>query len=153
MKPFSALPLSLLSVGLALSAGSLRADDTVTPPPLTPPPTAPADATQPTPPPAPRHHHRPGYVLEDLTRQLNLTPDQQKQVAAILKSDHEQMKAVRGDDSIAQEDKRAKMKEIMGSTRTQIRALLTPDQQKAFDALPHGEHGEKPPAPTPVPTT
>jgi Spy/CpxP family protein refolding chaperone len=159
MKPFSALPFSLLSLGLALSAGSLLADDTPptpTPPPATAPAattdTVPADGTEPTPTPAPpHHHHRPGFVLGELTQQLSLTPDQQKQVAAILKSDHEQMKTLRGDDSIAPDDKRAQAKAIMSSTRSQIRALLTPEQQKIFDALP--AHGERPPAPTPAPTT
>jgi periplasmic protein CpxP/Spy len=153
MKPFSALPLSLLSIGLALSGGSLRADDAPPPPtaPANAPDAAPADGAQPTPTPAPRHHRRPGYVLEELTQQLGLTADQQAKVAAIIKSDREQMKALRGDDSIAPEDKRTQAKAIMASTRSQIRAVLNPDQQRTFDALP--AHGEKPPAPTPAPTT
>lgn len=159
MKPFSALPLSLLSLGLALSAGSLLADDTPptpTPPPATPPAattdTAPSDGSELTPTPTPAHrHHRPAFVLEELTQQLTLTPDQQKQVAAILKSDHDQMKTLRSDDSISPEDKRAQAKAIMSSTRSQIRALLTPEQQKIFDTLP--AHGERPPSPTPPPAT
>jgi hypothetical protein len=46
------------------------------------------------------------------------------------------------------------MKSIIDATRGQIRAALTPDQQKIFDTLPtRGEHGGPPPATTPVPTT
>lgn len=77
-----------------------------------------------------------GYVLADLTRKLDLTADQQKAVAAILASSEAQTRELRGDDSISAEDKRAKMREIFNLTRTQIRAALTPAQQKTFDALP-----------------
>jgi hypothetical protein len=50
------------------------------------------------------------------------------------------------------------MKGVMESTRAQIRASLTPDQQKVFDTLAvHARRGPAepatPPAPTPPPTT
>jgi Spy/CpxP family protein refolding chaperone len=141
----------MVSAVFALSAASLRAQD-ATPPTPTPPgnsDTAPADGGQ------ANHRHRRGWELADLTQKLNLTVDQQKTVGAIIADGRSQSKALREDQSIAQEDKRAKMQEIMGTTRAQIRAALTPDQQKLFDALPsRGERNGAPaaPAPTPAPT-
>ncbi len=139
MKPLSLVSLSLLSIGLALSVSTGLADDQ-TAPPATPanPPTTPGDGSQPAPTPAPQHHKhmRPGYVLEDLTEKLSLTADQQKGVGAIIESSHTQAKAIQEDDSLSKEDKHSKMRAIMGSTRDQIRAALTPDQQKLFDAMP-----------------
>jgi Spy/CpxP family protein refolding chaperone len=78
-------------------------------------------------------------VLAELTAKLSLTPDQQKTVGKIIADGRAQLKDLRGDDSISQADKRAKMREINASTRGQIRAALTPDQQKIFDALPANE--------------
>jgi hypothetical protein len=137
MKPFPVLSLSLLSIGLALSASSALADDPTSPPAAPAnPPTSPGDGSQPTP--APQHHRRmrPGYVLDDLTEKLTLTADQQKSVGAVIESSHTQAKALQEDDSLSKEDKHAKMRAIMTSSHDQIRALLTADQQKLFDAMP-----------------
>jgi hypothetical protein len=155
MKPFSAISLSLLSAGLALSLASARADEPanppVPPPPAATPETTPADGQTP---PAHRHHMRPAFVLGELTEKLSLTPDQQKTIGALIVSNDGQLKELRQDDTIAREDKRAKMKGIIEATRGQIRAALTADQQKIFDTLPtRGERGGPPPATTPVPTT
>jgi hypothetical protein len=91
------------------------------------------------------------FVLADLTKKLDLSADQQKAVGAIIASADGQLRGLRGDDSLSMEDKRAKMREIVGSERAQIRAALTPDQQKTFDALPvnggRRPQGEPNPAP------
>jgi hypothetical protein len=81
---------------------------------------------------------RPGYVLEELTQKLNLTADEQKTVGAIIKNGRSQMQELRDDDSLSKEDRRAKMRAISASTHDQIRAGLTADQQKLFDAMPPG---------------
>src|ERR1700691_4501109 len=104
MRPLSAFALSALSIGLAFSA-SARADDPSSPPTPPPAPASPADGSDASP---HRHHMRPAYVLSELTEKLGLTADQQKQVGAIIDSGASQMKALRGDDSLSKEDKRAK---------------------------------------------
>lgn len=167
MKPSGLFTISVLSVGLVLSLASARADDPAAPPAPAPAPATPdappADGQMPppadgqTPPPA-HHRHRGAFVLGELTVKLTLTPEQQKTVGTIIADCDGQLKALRADDSIAKEDKRAQMKTIIQTTRGQIRAVLTPDQQKIFDTLPtHGEHGGPPPAAapttTPAPTT
>jgi hypothetical protein len=97
----------------------------------------------------------PAFVLGELTAKLSLTADQQKTVGAIIADCDGQLKALREDDSIAREDKRAKMKTIVETARGQIRAALTPAQQAIFDAMPtHAEHGGAQPAsPTPTPAS
>jgi hypothetical protein len=157
MKSPSFLPLALLSAGLALSLAQARADDSSAPPVPPPPPpnqaTSPADGATP----PPQHHRRmhPAFVLGELTAKLSLTTDQQKTVGAIIADTDGQLKALREDDSVAREDKRAKMKAIVETARGQIRAALTPAQQAIFDAMPRGgERGggqHAGPAPTPTP--
>jgi Spy/CpxP family protein refolding chaperone len=141
MNPQKALRLSILSIGLALPVAAIFAQDTANQPPP-PPPSAP-DASPGEGAPPPRR--RGGYVLEDLTQKLNLTPDQQKSVGDAIKSGREQMKALRSDDSLSDDDKRAKGRELMASTKAAIRALLTPDQQAIFDKIPM--RGQRPPPP------
>lgn len=148
MNRISPLALGVLSSVLLLSASPSRADDPASPPP--PPaapanPPAPADGDQPPPPPAPhRGHMRPGYTLDDLTRKLTLTADQQKAVGPIIDSANAQAKAARGDDSLSLDDKREKMRTIMKAEHDSIRAALTADQQKIFDALPGPGHRKRP---------
>ena len=101
------------------------------------------DATAPAktcPPAEDKHHgHGPhGNPVEMLTKALNLTPDQQTQVKAIFDEVHPQMKALLDDQKLSKEDKAAKMKELRTTTDAKVRALLTADQQKAFD-----EHKQK----------
>jgi Spy/CpxP family protein refolding chaperone len=66
------------------------------------------------------------HGVERLTEGLNLTPDQQAKIRPII--DQAQPK-------IAEIHREAmqKMKAVMASTASQIRPLLTPEQQKTFD--------------------
>ena len=91
----------------------------------------------------------PRMMLKALKEKLNLTADQEKQIGDIWKSHAEEMKAARGD--------RAKMEEVRTAQHEEVRAVLTPDQQKIFDAMPPpgDRHGgkKKDGAPPPSPTT
>lgn len=87
---------------------------------------------------APPHGHGhmdPARRTEMLTRQLKLNQDQQAKVLDILKSAQSQAESLRSDSSVAPQDRRAKMMDIHKASNDQIRALLTPDQQKKFDAM------------------
>lgn len=70
-----------------------------------------------------------------LTKQLNLTSDQQTQVKGINDDSRSQMMAVRNDTSMSQADKRTKMMDIRKSSDDKIRALLTDEQKTKFDAM------------------
>ena len=98
-----------------------------------------------------------GNQVEFLTKMLNLTPDQATQVKAIDEDTWKQMKALREDTSVAQQDKRTKMFDIHKASQDKIRGLLTADQQTKFDALQaHMQErgnrgGGPPPPPSPAP--
>ncbi|MEI8089894.1 MAG: hypothetical protein WCG63_09915 [Opitutaceae bacterium] len=62
-----------------------------------------------------------------LTEKLKLSAEQQEKLAAIRQTEAEQLKEVRGD--------RTKMADVLKNGREQVRAILTPDQQKEFDAI------------------
>src|ERR1051325_9567584 len=69
--------------------------------------------------------HHAGF--EHLVKSLNLTPEQQAKVQLILSQNRPQIEAT-------QEDAAAKPRQVMSSAFGQIRPLLTPEQQKKFDA-------------------
>jgi periplasmic protein CpxP/Spy len=89
---------------------------------------------------APGHGHGPRHFdpqkrAEMLSKQLNLSSDQQAKVLDVLKSEQSQMETLRSDTSTAPEDRRSKMMEIHKTSSDQIRALLNSDQQKKWDEM------------------
>lgn len=98
-----------------------------------------------------RRHFDPAKRTEMLTKELNLTSDQQSKVQDILKSEQSKMESLRSDTSIAPEDHRSKMMDIHKESSDQIRALLDSNQQRKWDEMQsrhqrwEGHHGmEKP---------
>ena len=67
-------------------------------------------------------------VVANFTRELQLTPDQQTQVTAIIDDTRAQWRAL-----YAPLD--SQREQIRQQSRTRIRALLTPEQQPKFDAF------------------
>jgi protein CpxP len=82
-----------------------------------------------------RGHFDPARRTEMLTKQLNLTSEQQPKVLDILKSEQSQMEGLRSDSSVPQADRHSKMMEIHKSSDSQIRALLDSNQQKKWDEM------------------
>jgi Spy/CpxP family protein refolding chaperone len=72
--------------------------------------------------------HGRGFALERFTKGLALTADQQAKIQPILDQAKPQIAAIH-------EEAMQKMKTIIDSTTSQIRPLLTPEQQKKFDAI------------------
>ena len=70
-------------------------------------------------------HHDP---LDHMTQSLNLTPDQQAKVQPILDQAKPQLIAIH-------RDAMQKSKAIIDNAMSQIRPLLTPDQQKKADDI------------------
>ncbi len=77
----------------------------------------------------------PAQRTPELTKKLKLTSDQQTKVQDVLQSEHSQMESLHQDNSLSQQDRRAKMMDIRKSTDTQIRALLDSNQQKKWDEM------------------
>jgi len=85
--------------------------------------------------PAPKNNDRPnrwqhmrGNRAEHLTKALDLTPDQQAKVKAIFEQAKPQIKAAR-------EEGRQKIQAIRSNIQSQIRPILTAEQQQKWDAM------------------
>lgn len=76
----------------------------------------------------PGPHHEMGNPLEHLSKDLNLTDDQKTKVQPIIDQTKPQMAAIH-------KEAMEKMHALMESAATQIRPLLTPEQQTKFDAM------------------
>ena len=63
-----------------------------------------------------------------MVKSLNLTPDQQAKVQPLIDQARPQIIAIH-------KDAMQKTHAIMDNTMSQIRPILTPDQQKKFDAM------------------
>jgi len=77
----------------------------------------------------------PNQRVKMLTEKLNLTKDQQSKVKDIFTSQQKQMHSLMQDQSTSREDKRSKFEQMRTDTDSQIRAVLTGDQQQKFDAM------------------
>jgi Spy/CpxP family protein refolding chaperone len=71
--------------------------------------------------------------LKNLSERLSLTADQQAKIKPILEDTHQQVQKLRDDESMAREDKMAKMRSIHEDSMAKVKAVLTDDQKKKFD--------------------
>ena len=74
------------------------------------------------------HGHGRGFGLQRITEKLDLTSDQQTKVQPIIDGAKPQIAAIH-------QEAMEKMKAVMDSTLSQVRPLLTPDQQKKLDDI------------------
>jgi len=65
----------------------------------------------------------------------SLSADQKKKIAGIYAAMAEKMQG------LSQEDRREKGMALMQDARKEVRAVLTPEQQKKFDEMPQGGRG------------
>lgn len=151
MKP--TFRIAVIVAGFAIAAWPvLRAADDAAPaqppPPVAGGPTAPAGQPH-------RRWPRAKERMEHFKRALGLSPQQCNQIAAIMKGSAPAMRAIMRDSSLSREEKHGKMHELMTGRRSEIRAILNPDQQMKFDAMRRGprawhDHrgwGNRPPPP------
>jgi Spy/CpxP family protein refolding chaperone len=71
--------------------------------------------------------------LEDLTSRLTLTDPQKAQVKSTLEARDVQLSALKKE-KLPKDESKDKSKDIKDAANQKIRAILTPDQQKIFDA-------------------
>jgi periplasmic protein CpxP/Spy len=84
---------------------------------------------------AARHHADPQEQLNRLSKKLNLTDDQQKQILPVLTARQEQMHGIWSDNSLSREDRQAKMRAIRDDSDAKIRAVLTDSQKQTYDQM------------------
>ena len=63
---------------------------------------------------------------------LGLTADQKTQMKQIRQDEKQQIQAVKGDNSLSKDQKKAKIQEIRQNGTSKINGLLTPEQQQKF---------------------
>lgn len=87
----------------------------------------------------------PEAMLAHLSKELDLTADQQTKVKPIVDDTFKQMQQLREDTSLSDQDRHAKMKQTHDSALAQVRPMLNADQQKKLDEMMsnHGEHARK----------
>ena len=73
--------------------------------------------------------------LQQMSTELNLTDAQKQQLQPILQSQAQEIKAVKSDASLSDDQKQAKAKEIHQNYKSQISSILTPDQQKKLATM------------------
>jgi Spy/CpxP family protein refolding chaperone len=132
---------ALVAVNVLAWNLALRADDSTNTPPAAPPP---AD-----------NHGSGMRGRPDFAKELNLTDDQKPKFKAIMDAQMQKMRDLREDDSLSQDDMRAKMKAIHDDTATQLKTVLTADQFAKWQKMskhmhrppPDGENGAGTPPP------
>ena len=60
---------------------------------------------------------------------LNLSDEQAEKVKAVFAKNQEKLKALREDQSLSQDDRRTKMREIFQGMEEDLKPILTPEQQ------------------------
>jgi len=75
-----------------------------------------------------------------LSRELNLTTDQQAQIKPLLVNQQEKMQALTQDQFLSQEDRHTKAQSITEDTHSKIEALLSDEQKQKFEAMRQRMH-------------
>ena len=77
----------------------------------------------------------PADQLARMTKQLNLTDEQQAKIKPILEEQHKKMMDLRQDNSMPREDRFAKFREIRQESLKKINPILNPEQQKKWEKM------------------
>ena len=141
------IALSSLLLAIALTTGSAFAQDTTAPATTTPVPTTAKKSKSSG---AKKISGRADTELADLNTQLNLTDDQQAKIKPIITDELDKVHSAKMAKTGSADDSKADTRKIRDDANQQIRALLTPDQQKTFDATPKKAKKSKDAAPAPT---
>lgn len=94
-------------------------------------------------PPPPERGARAAERMKHMAKVLGLTDDQKAKIGDILHKQMDQLMTLRDDDTKERREKFKEMRKIQEEGRAQIRALLTPEQQKKFDEMPRPGPGRR----------
>jgi Spy/CpxP family protein refolding chaperone len=141
--------LFTLALGGALTlgvSGAALAQEPAAPPP---------DQAQGGPGPGGMHHMDPNKQLEHMTKELDLTADQQSQIKPVLMERQQKLQALFQNQSLSQDDRRVQARSVVEDSNSKIQAVLNDQQKQKFAAMqqrmrrgPGGPPpGEAPPQP------
>ena len=81
--------------------------------------------------------------LARMTKQLQLTDEQQAKIKPILEEQHKQMMDLRQDTSMSREDRFAKFREVRQKSLEKMKAILTPEQQEKWQKIQEERRGRR----------
>jgi Spy/CpxP family protein refolding chaperone len=100
-------------------------------------------------------HMDPDKQLQHLTKELDLTTDQQSQIKPVLVDRQQKLQALFQDQSVSQDDRRTRARSIIGDSNSKIEAVLNDQQKQKFEAMQqrmrHGGPGGPPASPEGAP--
>jgi Spy/CpxP family protein refolding chaperone len=77
----------------------------------------------------------PDHQLQHMTKQLDLSSDQQTQIRPILVDRQQKMQALWQNQSLSREDRHTQMQSIREDSKSKIEAVLNDQQKQKFDAM------------------
>ena len=93
-----------------------------------------ATTTQSSQSPAP-HATNPQREAKKMTKKLGLTPDQESKIEPILADRQQQVQSAESDSTLAQKDKRAKVRSIRQDGDAKIEAIMTDTQKQQYEQM------------------
>jgi hypothetical protein len=81
--------------------------------------------------------------MQQLDEALKLSAEQKTKIEAIWKKAEAEAAEIRDEGTLRKRKQRRELREMMRETRAEVRAVLTPEQQKIFDTLPRERGGPK----------
>jgi len=81
--------------------------------------------------------------MERLDQALQLTAEQKARIEAIWRKAEGDVAEIREEGKLRKRKQRREMREVMQEARAAVRDVLTPEQQKIFDAMPRERNGGK----------
>ncbi len=73
--------------------------------------------------------------LSYMTQKLALTAEQQTAIKPILEEERAKLNEIANDKTVTDEQKRAKLQELRDAASDKIRSILSPEQQKTYEAM------------------
>jgi Spy/CpxP family protein refolding chaperone len=77
-----------------------------------------------------RKHRKPGAL-----RQLDLTEAQRQQLRTIMTDKREKLQALKNDQTLTQEQKKERFRELNKATKEKMSGILTPEQKQKFESM------------------
>ena len=77
----------------------------------------------------------PEVQLKRLTKGLQLTAEQQKQIRPMLKEEYESLKGIRQDENLSPKQIQAKVEALRTETIAKIETVLTPEQKETYEMI------------------
>lgn len=94
-----------------------------------------------------RSHRDPARELAQLTRKLNLTPEQQSEVKGVLQTRQQQMQSLAEDQTLNRVERISRERSIMDDSKNKIEAVLDDSQRQKFEkvdqAMRNRRHSER----------